>query len=139
MPEIIHTASGMIGGMTPVLQPGEFVFVTTQDAAQEAALAPDALASFREAEGLSLVITAEQAAAAGLKADQPMRCITLNVYSALDGVGLTAAVATALAAGDVPCNMIAAFHHDHAFVPSHLAEEALAALIVLQDRENQRG
>lgn len=139
MQETVNTASGMIGGMTPVLQPGEFVFVTTQDVSLAGTLATEALASFREAEGMSLVITAERAAAAGLNADQPMRCITLNVYSALDGVGLTAAVATALAAGDIPCNMIAAFHHDHAFVPSHLADKALAALIALQNSENQQG
>jgi uncharacterized protein len=46
-----------------------------------------------------------------------MRQITLDVHSALDGVGLTAAVAVALAAEGIPCNMIAAHHHDHVFVP----------------------
>lgn len=134
MPEVVSTASGMIGGMTPVLQPGEFVFVTTQDPDQAASLGGEALATFREAEGVSLVIPSQRAREAGLDADQPMRCITLNVYSALDGVGLTAAVASALAAENIPCNMIAAFHHDHAFVPAQMAGAALAALIALQDR-----
>jgi hypothetical protein len=46
-----------------------------------------------------------------------MACLTLRVHSALDGVGLTAAVASALAEIGIPCNMVAAFHHDHAFVP----------------------
>ncbi|QOF70735.1 ACT domain-containing protein [Aminobacter sp. SR38] len=64
-----------------------------------------------------------------------MRRITLNVYSALDGVGLTAAVATALARHAIPCNMVAAYHHDHAFVPAARAEAALASLEELCSKE----
>ena len=52
--------------------------------------------------------------------------------SALDGVGLTAAVSGALAAEAIPCNVVAAFHHDHIFVPSGMAERALAVLKALQ-------
>ena len=61
------------------------------------ALLPAAIATFHEDEGLSLLVPAEAAGEAGQPVDQPMRCITLNVYSSLDGVGLTAAVAAALA------------------------------------------
>jgi hypothetical protein len=61
-----------------------------------------------------------------------MRQITLRVHSALDGVGLTAAVASALSDAGIPCNMVAAFHHDHVFVPSSLAAAALDALRKLQ-------
>ena len=57
-----------------------------------------------------------------------MACLTLTVHSALDGVGLTAAVATALAGAGIPANMIAGYHHDHVFVPEHQAEAALACL-----------
>ena len=63
-----------------------------------------------------------------------MRRITLRVHSALDGVGLTAAVATALAGHGIACNMVAAFHHDHVFVPAARAEEALAILKTLAAR-----
>lgn len=49
-----------------------------------------------------------------------MRCMTLQVYSALEGVGLTAAVSQTLAEHDIPCNIVAAFQHDHVFVPSAL-------------------
>jgi len=68
----------------------------------------------------------------------PMRQITLNVFSSLDGVGLTAAVAMALAEVGIPCNMVAANHHDHVFVPSDRAEEAMACLLGLQ-RSQGRG
>ena len=61
-----------------------------------------------------------------------MRCITLNVYSSLEGVGLTAAVATALAENGIACNMVAAFHHDHAFVPDALSQKAMQVLKELQ-------
>jgi hypothetical protein len=61
-----------------------------------------------------------------------MRCITLNVYSSLERVGLTAAVAQALADESIACNMVAAYHHDHAFVPASDADRAMAVLTALQ-------
>ena len=61
-----------------------------------------------------------------------MRRIELTVHSALEGVGLTAAVASALAREGMPCNAVAAFHHDHIFVPSGMAEQALGVLTALQ-------
>ena len=53
----------------------------------------------------------------------------LTVHSDLAGVGLTAAVAAALADANIPCNIVAAFHHDHVFVPAGQAQQALAALV----------
>jgi len=58
----------------------------------------------------------------------PMRRITLRVNSALDGVGLTAAVSAALARKGIPANVVAAYHHDHVFVPAAQAEAALEVL-----------
>lgn len=54
--------------------------------------------------------------------------ITLQVHSDLEGVGLSAAVSTALAKAGIACNVIAAFHHDHLFVPWDRRKEALAVL-----------
>lgn len=122
----------MIGGMDPVLYPGAFVFCTVRDADRAAIALPLALASFREDEGLSLLLTVEQAAQMGLSQDGPMRRITLNVYSSLGGVGLTAAVSAALTERGIACNMIAATMHDHVFVPIDQADEALDALRALQ-------
>jgi uncharacterized protein len=110
----------MIAGMSPDLRPGAFVFVTGADAA----MIPRAIAIFREAEGLSLVLPAEDAPEAGPR----MRLITLQVNSSLEGVGLTAAVASALADRGIPANVVAAFHHDHVFVPERQAEDALKVL-----------
>lgn len=122
----------MIAGMTPLRRDGKWVFCRVEDAAPD--LIAQALATFREEEGLSLILPIAVAHAHGLPVDQPMTCITLGVYSALDGVGLTAAVAGALAGAGIACNMVAAFHHDHAFVPEADAGRALAVLDELQRR-----
>ena len=118
----------MVAAMDPVLMPGRFVFCTVEDGA----LAAEALATFREEEGLSVLLPVARAEALGLAVESPMRQITLRVHSALEGVGLTAAVAGVLADAGIACNMIAARLHDHAFVPEARAEEALALLQALQ-------
>ena len=69
-------------------------------------------------------------AAARLAApDAPVfRRITLGVTSSLQAVGLTAAVAGALAAAGIAANVVAAFHHDHVFVPADRAADVMACL-----------
>lgn len=131
-PEIIRDGRAMVAGMTPVLDGETYAFCSASDSALVAEALPLATGMFREAEGISLILTTGDAGRLGFAVDQPMARITLNVYSALDGVGLTAAVASALADAGIACNMVAAFHHDHAFVPLAHAEEALAILEALQ-------
>lgn len=126
--ERVSGRAEMIAGMDPVLMPGRFVFCTVADGA----VPSDALGTFREEEGLSVLLPVARAEALGLPVESPMRQITLRVYSALDGVGLTAAVAGVLAEAGIACNMMAARLHDHAFVPEARAEEALALLKALQ-------
>ncbi|WP_397542267.1 ACT domain-containing protein [Roseovarius salis] len=131
----VHETAAMIAGMAPVRDPATWHFCTVADAAGAALHFPEALAIFREAEGISLVLDAQAAARHGFDTGLPMARITLSMHSALDGVGLTAAVARALAGAGIPCNMVAAYHHDHAFVPLEDADRAMA---VLQDL-SQRG
>lgn len=130
---IAKSADDMISGMTPVLRAGRFVFVSVADPALAERIAGSALATFREDEGLSLILDADSTAAAGFDVSTVMRCITLQVYSSLEGVGLTAAVASALAAEGIACNMVAAIHHDHVLVPEAQADAALAILQALQE------
>jgi hypothetical protein len=119
--KVIRDGTAMVRAMRPERVPGAFAFVSmTAEAA--APLMSRARGVFVEEEGVSLLLpVAEDAADA-------MAQITLQVHSALDGVGLTAAVAGALAAEGIPCNMIAATHHDHVFVPVALADRAVAVL-----------
>ena len=112
----------MVRKMAPVLKPGRFAFRTADEAPD------DAIATFLEDEGLSVLVPASAS-------EQAFRQITLQVHSALDGVGLTAAVATALTAEKIPANVVAAHHHDHVFVPEALAARALATLQNLAQKE----
>ncbi len=134
MPDVIRDTHAMLAGMKPVLTPGEFVFCTTRDAELIARIGASALGWFREDEGTALVLTRNDAKSLGFDDGMPMRRIVLEVFSALDGIGLTASVAVALAAQGIACNMIAGYHHDHVFVPSAMAERAVAVLRELQTR-----
>ena len=107
---------------------GDFVFCTIQDAkyGDFAELSP--IASFREAEGLTLLIAKENADTAGLSYESIYKGITLKVHSSLEAVGLTAAVSSKLAEKGISVNVIAAFYHDHIFVHKERAEKAMEAL-----------
>ncbi|MFN3209253.1 MAG: ACT domain-containing protein [Roseovarius sp.] len=124
----VRDTQAMIAGMAPVRDPETWHFCTTDDREMAERARPHALAVFAEDEGTSLILPDEVARDLGFAVEMPMSRITLSVHSALDGVGLTAAVATALAAAHIPCNVVAAYHHDHVFVPEELAEDAVAIL-----------
>ncbi|MBT2440199.1 ACT domain-containing protein [Streptomyces sp. ISL-36] len=121
----------LVAGMRPELNPGRYVFATV-DGPAPAGVAP--VATVVEREGLSLVVRQEEADAASLAYDYVAGWITLRVHSALDAVGLTAAVARELADAGLSCNVVAGFHHDHLFVEHARAEEALSRLRGLADR-----
>ena len=114
--------------MRPDLRSGEYVYCTiaANGSVDWRALSP--LATFREDEGVTLILERAAADKAGLSYGPVMRCITLTVHSALEAVGLTAAVAVALTRHGISANVVAAYHHDHIFVPAQDAERALAAL-----------
>ena len=130
----ISDRAAMIRGMTPQLRPGTWHFCTLPDGHPGGgALRAAAVATIREVEGLSLILATDVADRAGLSSDQPMVMISLAVHSALDGVGLTAAVAGALAERGIACNMVAGHHHDHAFVPAADADRSIACLRALAE------
>lgn len=110
--------------LAPERQPGEYVYATVP--ALPAGLDPALV--FREQEGWTLVLPRAQAEAAGLDFTFPCAWLTLRVHSSLQAVGLTAAVADALADAGIACNMVAAYHHDHLFVPLDSADEAIELL-----------
>ncbi|MFC5805109.1 ACT domain-containing protein [Streptomyces formicae] len=117
----------LLSGMRPELNPGRYVF-TTVGGRIPSGVTP--VVTVREPEGVTLVVPLEEADAAGLAYDYVAGWITLRVHSALDAVGLTAAVARELADAGLSCNVVAGFHHDHLFVPH---ERAAAAVTLLDD------
>jgi uncharacterized protein len=137
MHQLSHLMSGLVNldellaAMAPVLRDGEFVCVTFPDGSYGAHANLHPIAAFSEREGLALIVPRDQAAAAGLSFDVVLRMITLNVHSSLAAVGLTAAVARTLTERGISANVVAAFYHDHVFVPADRAQDALLALDLL--------
>jgi len=125
----VKNTSEMIRAMAPRLCEGRWVFCALAfNDPRIATLKGEALAVLREPEGLSLLLPQTSAAAHGLPDGPVMAHILLGVASALDGVGLTAAVSGVLAGANIPSNVIAGAVHDHIFVPHPRAAEALALL-----------
>ncbi len=125
----ITDLAALVASLQPLLHEGEYTFVTLPAGEVPAGLSP--VATVAEAEGLTLVVAVAQASAAGLQGAFDCAWITLQVGSALNAVGLTAAVAAALTNDGIPCNMMAGYHHDHLFVPYAAANRAMAALAAL--------
>ncbi|AGE27105.1 ACT domain-containing protein [Pseudomonas poae] len=116
----------LLRSMSPHLNDGEYVFCTVPDNHIPAGC--ELIGSFREQEGLTLIVERQQAERAGLAFDYVAAWITLNVHSALEAVGLTAAFASALGRAGISCNVIAGYYHDHLFVGCADAQRALQVL-----------
>ncbi|MPQ82543.1 ACT domain-containing protein [Pseudomonas sp. MAFF 730085] len=120
------TLATLLRSMSPQLNDGDYVFCTLPDACIPAGC--EVIGSFREQEGLTVIVERQQAQHAGLSFDYVAAWITLNVHSALEAVGLTAAFASALGNVGISCNVIAGFYHDHLFVGRADAERAMHVL-----------
>jgi hypothetical protein len=97
----------------PALDPVEYAF----ELVAEAPPLGDAFALIRETEGVTVICSGKGWAR-----------IMLQVHSSRAAVGLTARIAESLAAHGISANMVAAFHHDHVFVPWERRDEALKIL-----------
>ncbi len=94
--------------------------------AADASVPAGTIMLFREEEGVTTVVEVDEST------DEPLWAqITLRIHSSLEAVGMMAAIATALAARDIPCNAVSAYYHDHLFVPWPRRDDAIAALQAL--------
>lgn len=118
----------LLSAMSPELLPGGFVFCTFADAGYGSHSHLHPMAAIKEAEGLTLIIPAELAKQHQISDESVFSCITLNIHSSLDAVGLTAAVSNRLAEHNISANVIAGYYHDHIFVPSERSDQALQLL-----------
>ncbi|MFK7977433.1 MAG: ACT domain-containing protein [Halioglobus sp.] len=124
----MRSVSQMLAALEPHLLPDDFVFCCLPNASLQDVVDAAPIATFVEPEGLTAVLPRKRALQAGLEPGESFCCITLGLSSGLDEIGLTAAVSAALAEQGISANVIAAYHHDHVFVPSARAEEALQVL-----------
>lgn len=116
----------LLRNLSARLNPGDYVFCSLPGRRLPTGLVP--LGSFREQEGLTVILERQDAQRLGLTFDYVAAWITLDVHSSLAAVGLTAAFSKALAEAGISCNVIAGYYHDHLFVARDDAERALAAL-----------
>ena len=124
----------MLSALRPELRPGRYVFTTPE---KPLPLTSQPIMTFAEDEGCTAILAAEEADKLGLPYELVLAWITLQVNSALDGVGLTAAVSAVLADAGIACNIVAAARHDHLFVPVSSADEALQLLRALSRKSGQ--
>ena len=112
--------------LEPKLNEGEYVFCVFTSMPE--AVACDPLCTFIETEGVTGILRREIADSMGIPYTATFAWITLTVHSSLEAVGLTSAFARALTEEGISCNVVAAFYHDHIFVPVMDAEKAIDAL-----------
>jgi hypothetical protein len=117
----------LISSMRPWLDPATYVWSSVSSVPP--GITP--VVTVAEREGVTVVVTIEDAAEANLPYEFPSARITLEVHSDLAAVGLTAAFARALSDQNISANVVAGFHHDHIFVPVERANDAMAALETL--------
>lgn len=121
----------LIASMSPVLAESEYIFSTLETCDYEYVASLNPVGTFQEKEGLTVILTKEKADEFNIAYSGLFKCITLNVHSSLDAVGLTAAVSTKLMQSNISANVVAAYYHDHVFVAAKDAEQALIDLNTL--------
>ena len=84
--------------------------------------------AFREREGWTCILLSPDEA----EAEARWAWLEITATSSLHAVGLTAALSNALTEAGIPCNVVAAAHHDHIFVPAAEAARAMAAIKALR-------
>jgi uncharacterized protein len=121
--------------LKPELNNGEYVFCTVKFL--QLAIDINPLCLFQEREAITIIISKQQADEAALPYSAVCAWITLTIHSSLEAVGLTAAVSKALTEANISCNIVAAYYHDHIFVPIQDASRALDTLLQLTKQGTQ--
>lgn len=114
-----------MSSLNPRLQPGQFIFASVS---QSDLPDLDPIGIFHEKEGISVILTLERAMEKNLDCNQIWKWIALDLETSLTTVGITAVISRNLANANIPCNVVAAYHHDHIFVPDAQASKALEVL-----------
>ncbi len=119
--------NALVQSMKPKLIDEEYVFCSVP-VEQVATLNINPVCQFRELEGITLILTKQQAEQANLNYEFVCRMITLFVHSSLEAVGFLAAITNKLAENDISINAVSAYYHDHLFVPAKKAEQVMHIL-----------
>jgi hypothetical protein len=118
----------LLANMRPELSSSSFAFCLVPEAKLGEISLADIEVLVRETEGITLVMEEAQARRYGFDVAFLFARITLQVHSSLEAVGLTAVVASRLAAQGISANVIAGYHHDHIYVAQSDGQRAVAIL-----------
>jgi len=118
----------LLKSMSPQLLDGEYVFCTFKDAQYGDYSELQPIATVSECEGLTLVVPRAIADERNVIYETAFKGITLKIHSSLNAIGLTAAFSKKLSEHGISANVYAGFFHDHIFVQSIFADQAMAAL-----------
>jgi len=116
----------LLQGLEPKLHEGEFVFCILDSFERVFEFNP--IGIFQEDEAVTVILPKAKADEVALPYSVLMAWITFTVHSSLEAVGLTAAVSKALTDARINCNVVAAYYHDHIFVPAKDAKRAMDVL-----------
>lgn len=123
---IDNKLSKLLANLSPQLNEGKYVFVTTE-LINHVPLT-EIISLIQEDEGFSLILKKEVADRLNLQYSYVASWITLSLPTSLDAVGLTAAFSNELAKNKISCNVVAGFYHDHIFVDHKDTKAALSVL-----------
>lgn len=118
----------LLANMEPIMDDTEYVFVSFPEGEYGDGSHLNPMAMFMEKEGMTMIISKHAADHNNMAYESTFRCISLQVHSSLEAVGLTAAISKTLAEMDISANVVAAYYHDHVFVPTPNSEAAFTAL-----------
>ena len=118
----------ILGNLKPRILEGSFVFTTSNDELDHLMKTFKPIATFREEEGITLVISKDEADKFNIKYDSLFCCISLGVHSNLNSYGLISSISSELTKKKISSNVFSGFYHDHIFVQADLADTALQVI-----------
>ena len=115
----------ILESIDPYLVDDSFIFMTTDQSLSSISNTLNPIASFKENEGLSIVITQATADKNAITYDSVFSCISLGVHSSLESYGLISTISRELTQNNISTNVFSGYYHDHIFVQSEKADKAL--------------
>lgn len=111
----------------------EYIYCATNSDSALMSLLPDAIGLFREDEATTVIMLKDLLQPSDyIQTSDSYAKLTIDVHTSLEAVGLTAAIAKVLTDYGISANVVAAYYHDHIFVPYKSKDKAVEALSSLK-------